>query len=106
MGRGEVRGALLVVDVEQDEAEEDCQHAGKHKASAIVGHVPQVALPEPATHQLQHPPFCNIVIIIIAPFLRTRSVKQHLFYCFLLSSLLALSQIIGMTNGIQIFSNI
>lgn len=44
------RRALFVVDIEEDEAEENGQHCGKHKARAVVGHIPQVALPEPVSH--------------------------------------------------------
>jgi hypothetical protein len=51
--QGDGGGALFVVDVEQDEAKQDGQHPGKDKAGAVVGHIPQVALPESAgtTHQ-------------------------------------------------------
>lgn len=58
--QGDGGGALFVVDVEQDEAKQDSQHPGKDKAGAVVGHIPQVALPESAgtTHQhsLTHSP--------------------------------------------------
>ncbi len=40
-----------MVDVEEDEAEENGQNGGKHKARAVVRHIPQVALPEPASHK-------------------------------------------------------
>ena len=48
------RGALFVVDIEQDETEKDRQHPGKDKAGAVVGHVAQIALPEPAASTHQH----------------------------------------------------
>ncbi len=48
MQEGEHECVLLVVDVEQDEAEQDSQHCGKDEARSIVGNIAQVALPEPA----------------------------------------------------------
>ncbi len=69
MQEREQKCILLVVDIEQDEAEEYSQHCGKDEARSVVGHIAQIALPEPAAQHTSlsvgmkaQRPHCNAVL--------------------------------------------